>query len=121
MLSVFATTPKENSSEAPFEFLVAPAAFVLAFLLFGAPAAPATDIVPTVNGMAYASYENICYGGYGPDGYCRHEGHSVVHIRPRCYDYLFMPIIVVHGYLHSKEIAWALDNLAIKPICWSNL
>ena len=106
------------------KFLVAPAAFVLAFLLFGAPSAPATDIVPTVNGIAYAAYENICYGGYGPDGYCRHDftNPDLIVVRPdRCYDYLFMPILVVHGYLHSREIQWALDNLEMKPVCWSNL
>ena len=44
------------------KFLVAPAAFVLAFLLFGAPSAPATDIVPTIDGMAYAD-GTLCYGG----------------------------------------------------------
>lgn len=100
------------------KFLTAPAAFVLAFLLFGAPTAPVADIVPTVNGTAYAD-GTICYGGYGPDGYCRNEGYEYAVVRPRCYDYLFMPILVVHGYLHSKLIEWALENLDMKPVCWS--
>ena len=114
MLSVSATTPKENSSEAPLKFLVAPAAFVLAFLLFGAPAAPATDIVPTVNGTAYAD-GTLCYGGYGPDGFCR-STHDDDDMRSDCYDYLYVLVLVVTGYLHSREIESTIDEFG--PFCF---
>ena len=98
------------------KFLVAPAAFVLAFLLVGAPAAPATDIVPTVDGTAYAD-GTLCYGGYGPDGFCRSthqddDGESVL-----CYDYLFVPTLIVTGYLHSKKIERTLAEYG--PFCFS--
>lgn len=51
------------------KMLAVPFAFVTAFMLFGTPAAPATELVAD-SGVACADTGGMCYGGHGPDGCC---------------------------------------------------
>lgn len=45
-----------------------PVAFLVAFMLFGTPAAPGTGILPdNVGDMACADTGGLCYGGHGPE------------------------------------------------------
>lgn len=48
------------------KMLAVPFAFVAAFILFGAPSAPATALL--ADSGAACAHENMCYGGYEPDG-----------------------------------------------------
>ena len=63
------------------KMLAVPVAFVVAFMLFGTPAAPGATVLPdNVGDAACADTNGLCYGGYGPSSCCpgyaydRHTG-----------------------------------------------
>ncbi len=51
------------------KMLAVPFAFVTAFMLFGTPAAPATELVAD-SGVACADTGGMCYGAQNTSGYC---------------------------------------------------
>ena len=57
------------------KMLAVPAAFVVAFMLFGTPAAPGATVLPdNVGDAACADTGGNCYGGLNQDGSCTCPG-----------------------------------------------